>query len=109
MSVAAGKIVERIRRFRPQIVLTFAMDGSLNVHADHTIVSAITSAAFHWAARAKRYPEQELEPWQADRLYLQSTDFMLPDREPQLQDSSGTAQQRHGGADDRCDQQREPE
>ncbi len=84
VSEAAEKIVRRMRTFRPQIVLTFSMDGSLNVHADHMMVSAITSAAFHWAARAKRYPEQGLEPWQADRLYLQSTDFMLPDREPQL-------------------------
>ena len=84
VSEAAGKIVERMRRFKPEIVITFSMDGSLNVHPDHMMVSAITSAAFHWAARPKRYPEQELEPWQADRLYLQSTDFMLPDREPQL-------------------------
>ena len=84
VSEAAEKIVRRMRAFKPHIVLTFSMDGSLNVHAAHMMVSAITSAAFHWAARAKRYPEQGLEPWQADRLYLQSTDFMLPDREPQL-------------------------
>ncbi len=84
VSEAAGKLVQRMRTFKPNIVLTFGMDGSLNVHADHMMVSSITSAAFHWAARTKRYPEQELEPWQADRLYLQSTDFMLPDREPQL-------------------------
>ena len=84
VSEAAEKIVRRMRTFKPEVVLTFAMDGSLNVHADHMMVSAITSAAFHWAARGKRYLEQGLEPWQADRLYLQSTDFMLPDREPQL-------------------------
>ena len=84
LSVAAGRIVERMRTFRPQIVLTFAMDGSLNVHADHMAVSAIVTAAFHWAARAKRYPEQELQPWEADALFHQSTNFTLPDREPQL-------------------------
>ncbi len=84
VSEAAEKIVRRMRTFKPHIVLTFAMDGSLNVHPDHMMVSAITSAAFHWAARPKRYPEQGLKPWQADRLYLQSTDFTLPDREPQL-------------------------
>ncbi len=84
VSEAAEKIVRRMRTFKPQVVLTFAMDGSLNVHADHMMVSAITSAAFHWAARAKRYAEQGLEPWQAERLYVQSTDFTLPDREPQL-------------------------
>lgn len=84
LSVAAGLIVQRIRTFQPQIVLTFGMDGSLNVHPDHMTVSAITSAAFHWAARAKRYPEQNLPPWEPDRLYHQSTNFTLPDREPQL-------------------------
>lgn len=84
LSVAAGKIVERMRTFKPQIVLTFGMDGSLNVHADHMSVSAVTTAAFHWAARAKRYPEQNLPTWEGDRLYHQSTNFMLPDREPQL-------------------------
>ena len=54
VSEAAGKIVERMRRFKPQIVITFSMDGSLIVHPDHMMVSAITSAAFHWAARPKR-------------------------------------------------------
>ncbi len=84
LSVAAGRIVERIRTFKPQIVLTFGLDGSLNVHADHMTVSAITSMAFHWAARTKRYPEQNLPPWEADRLYHQSSNFTLPDREPLL-------------------------
>ncbi len=84
VSVAAGRIVERMRTFKPHVVLTFGMDGSLNVHPDHMMVSAITSAAFHWAARPKRYPEQNLPPWQAERLYHQSTNFTLPDREPEL-------------------------
>ncbi len=81
---AARKIVERMRRFQPHVVVTFGLDGSLNVHADHTLVSCITSAAFHWAARAKRFPDLELEPWSAQRLYHQSTNFTMPDREPLL-------------------------
>lgn len=83
-SEAARKIVKRIREFRPHAMLTFGLDGSLNVHADHTVVSCVTSAAFHWAARSKRYPELGLEPWSAQRLYHQSTSFTLPDREPLL-------------------------
>ncbi len=80
----AKRLVKRIRTWKPQIVLTFGLDGSLNVHADHTAACAFASAAFHWAARAKRFPELGLEPFAPQRLYHQSTDFTLPDREPQL-------------------------
>ncbi len=80
----ARELVQRIRTWRPHIVLTFGLDGSLNVHADHTMVCCFTSAAFHWAARSKRFPELGLEPWSAQRLYHQSTSFTLADREPQL-------------------------
>ena len=43
----AGVIVERIRQWKPDVVLTFGTDGALNIHADHTMVSCFTSAAFH--------------------------------------------------------------
>ncbi len=32
-------LVERIRRFRPHVVLTFGGDGNVNLHPDHTMVS----------------------------------------------------------------------
>ena len=84
MRVAARKLVERMRTWKPQIVLTFGLDGSLNVHADHTMVSCFTSAAFHWSARAKRFPELGPEPFAPQRLYHQSTAYKLDGREPQL-------------------------
>ena len=84
LHVAVGKLVERIRTWQPQIVLTFGMDGSLNVHADHTMVCCFATAAFHWAARAKRYPEQGLPAFAPQHLYHQSTSFTMADREPQL-------------------------
>jgi LmbE family N-acetylglucosaminyl deacetylase len=78
-SHAAARLVETIRRFRPHVVLTFAPDGALNTHPDHTMVSCFTAAAFHWAASAKRFPH--LGPVHAaDRLFFQSTSFFLPDR-----------------------------
>lgn len=78
-SSTAGRLVEYLRSFRPHVVLTFGPDGGLNTHPDHTMVSALTSAAFHWAASAKRFPE--LGPvHHADRLYLLSTSFFMPDR-----------------------------
>lgn len=79
---AGRKLVQRMRTFRPHVVVSFGLDGGLNVHPDHTMVSAITSAAYHWAGRAKRYPELGLEPHLAQRLYHITTDFTLPDREP---------------------------
>ena len=76
---AAGCLVERIRSFKPEVVLTFGLDGALNKHPDHTMVSSFTSAAFHWAGNEKRYAE--LGPvHQADRLYVLSANFFLPDR-----------------------------
>jgi LmbE family N-acetylglucosaminyl deacetylase len=84
MHGAAKRLVERIRTWKPQIVLTFGLDGSLNVHADHTMVSCFVSAAFRWAARSKRFPELGLEPYAPQRLYHQSTAFTLADREPLL-------------------------
>jgi len=43
----AGKLVQRIRSWKPQVVVTFGLDGAINPHADHTMVSCFTSAAFH--------------------------------------------------------------
>jgi len=78
-SQVAGELVQRIRTFRPHVVLTFGGDGALNTHPDHTMVSALTTSAFHWASHPKRYPD--LGPLFApQRLYYVTTDFFLPDR-----------------------------
>jgi LmbE family N-acetylglucosaminyl deacetylase len=83
LSEMAAKIVARIRAIRPQVILTFGMDGGPNTHADHTTVSAATTAAFHWAGSPKRYPE--LGPlYTPQRLYHVTTDYFLPDRLPSL-------------------------
>ena len=80
----ARDLVQRMRTWQPQVVLTFGLDGSLNVHADHTMTCCFTSAAFHWSARAKRFPELGLPPFTPQRLYHQSTAFTLAEREPLL-------------------------
>ena len=78
-SEVAGRLVKIMRDYKPQVVLTFSPDGAVNTHADHTTVSAITSAAYHWASWPKRYPE--LGPiHHAERLYLLSTSFFLEGR-----------------------------
>ena len=55
-SRTACLLVERIRAFQPDIVLTFGLDGAVNTHPDHSMVSCFASTAFHWAASAKRFP-----------------------------------------------------
>ena len=82
-SRAAGRLVKRMRRFRPDIVLTFGSDGALNTHADHMMVSALATAAFHWSGRDRRYPELGAV-FQPRRLFHLSTNFFLPDRQPPL-------------------------
>jgi LmbE family N-acetylglucosaminyl deacetylase len=78
-SRTAGRLVERMRRFQPDVVITFGGDGGLNTHNDHMMVSALTTAAFHWSGRAKRYPELAV-PFQPKRLFYISTSFFIPDR-----------------------------
>ena len=78
-SVTAGRLVAKIREFKPDVVLTFGSDGAVNTHPDHSMVSAFTSNAFHWAASAKRYPELG-EAHQAQRLCHLTTSFFIEGR-----------------------------
>ena len=78
-SRAACRLVEKIRTFRPNVVLTFGLDGALNTHPDHTMVAALTGAAFQWAALEKRFPEAG-PIHAADRLYTLTTSFFMDDR-----------------------------
>jgi len=83
-------VVERIRRWRPQIVLTFGGDGSVNLHRDHTMVSVVTTAAFHWAGRAEIFPEQAvvgLHPFTPQKLYYASPPFVSVRDRPELASS----------------------
>lgn len=75
----AGRIVATVRTFQPHVVITFGGEGALNSHPDHAMVSAATTAAFHWAGNPKRY-EEAGEVWQPQRLFYLSGDFFLPDR-----------------------------
>jgi LmbE family N-acetylglucosaminyl deacetylase len=85
----AGVIVERIRSLRPQVVLTFGGDGGVNLHRDHTMVSAATTAAFHWAGRPEFFPEQleALAPYAPQKLYYAGTPFITVRDRPELSGS----------------------
>ena len=81
--VAAGRLVERIRRYKPDVVMTFGGDGGLTTHSDHMMASMLTTAAFHWAWQAKRYPEAG-PPHTVKRLYYLTAKIPLPDRQPPM-------------------------
>jgi LmbE family N-acetylglucosaminyl deacetylase len=78
-SATAAMLVKRIRTWKPDVVLTFGLDGAVNTHADHTMVSAFTTAAYHWAASPKRFPDLGT-PHTARRLYYNTTNFFFPGR-----------------------------
>lgn len=72
--------VERIRRWRPQVVLAFGSEGGVNLHRDHTISSLAATAAFHWAGRRGIFPDQlkqGLAPYWPQKLYYSATPFLL--------------------------------
>jgi len=78
-SRVAAALVEHMRRFRPQVVLTFGADGGVNRHLDHTMVSLFTTAAFHWAGRNKLPGGAvcALAPWLPQKLYYSCTPFLM--------------------------------
>jgi LmbE family N-acetylglucosaminyl deacetylase len=71
----ARALVCRIRKYRPQVVLTFGGDGNVNLHRDHTIISLAATAAFHWAGRDAFFPEAGT-PYSPQKLYYASTPFV---------------------------------
>jgi len=78
-----GVLVEKIRRIRPHVVVTFAPDGGLTGHPDHAMAGTFATQAFEWAGRPDRYPEQQgLRPHRTQKLYWATADFVLPDRMP---------------------------
>ena len=78
-SATAARLVAILRTVRPNVVVTFGSDGTLNTHPDHTMVSAFTCAAYHWAASEKRFPEAG-PIHHADRLFVATTSFFMPGR-----------------------------
>jgi LmbE family N-acetylglucosaminyl deacetylase len=66
-----GDLTYRIRRIRPQVLITFGPDGGTG-HADHSMASVFATFAFHWAARNDWFAEQlstGVSPHQVQKLY----------------------------------------
>ncbi len=75
-----GVLVERIRQWRPQVVLTFGGEGGVNLHRDHTVASLAATAAFHWAGRTTCFTEQldrGMKVYWPQKLYYVATPFLM--------------------------------
>lgn len=60
------QLVGIIRRFRPQVLMTFAPDGGYG-HPDHVTAHHRAVSALHASADAQKYQDSG-EPWQVSRL-----------------------------------------
>lgn len=65
---AVGRLVEVVRRERPQVVITYPDDQQGYPHPDHLRVHDISVAAFEAAGDPDSYPEAG-PPWQPLKLY----------------------------------------
>jgi mycothiol S-conjugate amidase len=68
MEEAVGKLVEVIRRTRPQVIITYADDQQGYPHPDHLKVHDISIQAFDLAGDAAAYPDAGA-PWQPLKMY----------------------------------------
>ncbi len=65
---ATGRLVALMRRYRPDVVVTYNANGFYG-HPDHIQAHRVTTAAFAVAGDPARYPEPGLAPWQPRKLY----------------------------------------
>lgn len=68
MDEAVARLVEIIRRERPQVLITYSDDQSGYLHPDHLKVHDISGPAFDRAGDPAWYPELG-EPWQPSKMY----------------------------------------
>lgn len=68
LDVSTGRLVELIRRDRPQVILTYSDDQGGYPHPDHLRVHDISRLAWDRAGDAEWYPEAG-EPWTPLKMY----------------------------------------
>ena len=78
-------LVLEIRKFRPQVLMTFGADGGVTGHPDHSMAGVFASLAFQWSGRNNRYADQftaDIKPHRPSKLYYGTADFVIPGRQP---------------------------
>ena len=85
MQRVVSDLVQRMREFRPQVVLTFDPAGGVTGHTDHSMASIFAPWLFTGQGRDNRFPDQlsgSITPWRIQKLYYATNDFTLPGRQP---------------------------
>lgn len=78
-------LTHRVRRIRPQVIITFGTEGAVTAHPDHSMAGVFATLAFQWAPRTNRFSDQlnnGLRPYRPQKLYYATTDFTLAERQP---------------------------
>ena len=65
---ATTRLVEIIRRVRPQVMVTYNEKGTY-LHPDHIMANRVTLRAFQASADSQFEIDEALEPWQPTKLY----------------------------------------
>lgn len=78
-----GEIVYFVRRYRPEVLLTFGPEGAPTQHRDHRAISRVATAAFFLAGLPTEYADQlrEVETHSPTRLYYTAWDAPETDAE----------------------------
>ena len=78
-------VVQVIRRFRPDVILTRFSPEVSDTHGHHTASAQLALEAFHAAADESFHPEQlnpDVQPWQARRIFWNRSSWNLkPDED----------------------------
>jgi LmbE family N-acetylglucosaminyl deacetylase len=68
-------IVRVIRKFHPDVIITRFSPSPGGTHGHHTASAVLAIEAFKAAADPKAFPEQKLQPWQAKRIFWNTSTF----------------------------------
>src|SRR5882724_9941157 len=81
-------MVFTIRHYRPDVIILRFSGTPRDGHGQHQASALLGKEAYSAAGDAKRFPEQELEPWKAKRL-LYNTIAFTPEQEQQAAATPG--------------------
>jgi len=73
-------VVQVIRRFRPDVIVTRFSPELTDTHGHHTASAQLVLEAFHAAADESFHPEQlnaEVQPWQARRIFWNRSSWSI--------------------------------
>lgn len=79
------ELTRHIRKFRPDVLITFGSEGGVTGHTDHAMAGVAAALAYQWAGRNNRFPDQlkdGVQPHRTKKLYHTSAEYELPGRQP---------------------------